>query len=105
MAISEREFYAAHGIDYDPAKWLQGYTDYILGKTLEDVKNEIASVSFSDNNLFPTSITNKLILIGCKKGLQVAQTIIDKHISDLSCEASTDENTTKKIGTESSDAI
>ena len=41
MAISDKEFYAAHGIDYNPAKWLQGYTDYALIKMLEDVKNEI----------------------------------------------------------------
>ena len=41
MVISDKEFYAAHGIDYNPAKWLQGYTDYALIKMLEDVKNEI----------------------------------------------------------------
>ena len=97
MAISDKEFYAAHGIDYNPAKWLQDYTDYALVKMLEDVKNEIELESH-DQQYCPYP---RDFLVG----LKVAIGIIDKHISDLRSEASTDEKATKKIGTESSDAI
>ena len=97
MAISEREFYAAHGIDYNPAKWLQDYTDYVLVKTLEDVKNEIELESH-DQQYCPYP---RDFLVG----LKVAIGIIDKRIADLRSETSTDEKATKKIGTESSDAI
>lgn len=97
MAISDKEFYATHGIDYNPANWLQGYTDYILVKTLEDVKNEIELESH-DQQYCPYP---RDFLVG----LKVAIGIIDKHILDLTSEVSTDAKTTEKVGTESSDAI
>lgn len=105
MAISDREFYAMHGLDMNPDKLLQEYTKYTSAKMLEVVKNEIATVSFTDTNLFSTAMTNKLILIGCIKGLQVAQSIIDKHISDLTSEVSTDEKVSEESGKEPSTDI
>jgi hypothetical protein len=41
MAISEREFYAAHGLDMSPDKLLQEYTKYTSAKMLEVVRSEI----------------------------------------------------------------
>ena len=105
MAISERDFYAAHGLDMSPDKLLQEYTKYTSAKMLEVVKEEIASVSFVDKTLFPHPIKNKLILIGCMKGLQVAQAIIDKHISDLTSEVAANEENTTGTGKESSKDI
>lgn len=105
MAISDREFYAAHGFDMNPDKLLQEYRKRTSVEMLKVIKEEIASVSFADKTLFPHTIKNKLILIGCIKGLQVALVIIDKHISDLTSEVSTDEKDTENSRTKSSDAI
>lgn len=102
MAISDKEFYAAHGFDMNPDKLLQEYTKFTSAEMLKVVKEEIASVSFVDKTLFPHTIKNKLILIGCMKGLQVAQAIIDKNILDLSSEVSTDEKVSEESGKEPS---
>lgn len=94
MAISDKEFYAAHGIDYNPAKWLQGYTDYALIKMLEDVKNEIELESH-DQQYCPYP---KDFLVG----LKVAIGIINKHILDLTSEVSADEKVSEESGEEPS---
>lgn len=88
MAISEREFYAAHGIDYNPAKWLQDYTDYVLVETLEDVKNEIELESH-DQKYCP--YPNSFLV-----GLKVAIGIIDKRILDLTSEVATNEKVSEE---------
>jgi hypothetical protein len=88
MAISDKEFYAAHGIDYNPAKWLQDYTDYILVKTLEDVKNEIELESH-DQKYCP--YPNSFLV-----GLKVAIGIIDKHILDLTSEVAANEKVSEE---------
>lgn len=101
MAISDKEFYAAHGIDYNPAKWLQGYTDYALIKMLEDVRSEIESASLINYPL-PTRATDKLKLIGCMKGINIALDIIDKHILDLTSEVAANEKVSEESGEEPS---
>jgi hypothetical protein len=94
MAISDKEFYATHGIDYNPAKWLQDYTDYALVKMLEDVKNEIELESH-DQQYYP--YPNSFLV-----GLKVAIGIIDKHIIDLTSEVAANEENTTGSGKESS---
>ena len=101
MAISEREFYAAHGLDMSPDKLLQEYTKYTSAKMLEVVRSEIESASLINYPL-PTRATDKLKLIGCMKGINIALDIIDKHISDLTSEVAANEENTTGSGKETS---
>lgn len=100
MAISEREFYAAHGLDMNPDKLLQEYTKYTSAKMLEVIRNEIVSASIIGH--VPDRTTEKLKLIGYIKATRIALDIIDKHISDLTSEVSTDEKISEESGEEPS---
>lgn len=99
MAISEREFYAAHGLDMNPDKLLQEYTKYTSAKMLEVVRNEIEAASLINYPL-PSRTTDELV--GCIKGVNIALDIIDKHISDLTSEVAANEENTTGSGKESS---
>ena len=70
MALSEKDYYAMYGLEYDPQKMLQNYTNAMSIKTLEHLKDRIKHYKDTCCPVVEPSLNE----VYC---------IIDKYIADL----------------------